>query len=559
MTFSDYDIDTGRKITGQVQTICPKCSHDRRKKNSKCLSVNIDKGIWNCHHCGWHGSLSKKQYVLPTWENRTQLSDKVVEWFLQRNINQDVLTKMQISESNEFMPQVNGERKVICFPYLRNGIVTNIKYRTSDKHFKMVKDAELIFYNLDSIKDSEEVTIVEGEIDALTLIQLGYNTVVSVPNGASKGTNNLQYLDNCYHNFERIKTVIIATDNDEPGNALALELARRIGMEKCTRAIPGEFKDANEMFCKTGKLSFEYKPFPIEGIFSVDDHWQALLDLIKNGFPKGWKPRGRVGNHISFHPGYTTIITGIPGHGKSEVIDQFTLQISLDYDLRGAFFSPENRPTEMHLLKIIEKLIGRSVWKMDATLLNKAKEYLNERLFWIYPDDGYTLDNILEKARQAVVKFGINWFVIDPWNKLEHQYTESETKHVSESLDKIANFNHKNMTHCFIVAHPTKMKMIDLKYEVPGLYDISGSANFYNKADLGLTMYKESEGQNTFYIQKVKFKYWGEGIGSIPMQWDNKNGRYTEYGFDPTNWLEQTQPASLINFAEPISKKDEPF
>jgi hypothetical protein len=43
------------------------------------------------------------------------------------------------------------------------------------------------------------------------------------------------------------------------------------------------------------------------------------------------------------------------------------------------------------------------------------------------------------------------------------------------------------------------------------------------------------------------------------MQWDNKNGRYTEYGFDPTNWLEQTQPASLINFAEPISKKDEPF
>lgn len=556
MTFSDYDIDIGRHISGQVQTICPKCSEDRKKKNVKCLSVNIDKGVWNCHHCNWKGSLAKKQYIMPKWENKTGLSDKVIDWFLQRNISQETLVSMQVSEAMEFMPQVSQERKVICFPYIRDGKVCNIKYRTADKHFKMVKDAELIFYNLDAIKDSEEITIVEGEIDCLTLIQLGYKTVISVPNGASKGNNNLQYFDNCFAYFEQAKNVIIATDNDEPGNALALELARRIGFEKCVRAIAGEFKDANEMFCKTGKLSFDFKPFPIEGIYSVDNHWQSFLDLLKNGFPVGWKPRGKIGEQISFHPCYTTIITGIPSHGKSEIIDQIVIQLSLDYNLRGAFFSPENRPTEIHLLKLVEKVIGKSAWKTDHNLLNKAKEFLDNRFFWLYPEDGYSLDNILEKARQAVVKYGINWFVIDPWNKLEHQYTDSETKHISESLDKIANFNHKNLTHCFIVAHPKKMTMIDGRYEVPGLYDISGSANFYNKADIGLTMYKQSEGVNSLFIQKVKFKYWGKGIGEIPLLWDLNNGRYTESGIDPTNWLDVHKEQPVINFYEKESVPD---
>lgn len=556
MTFSDLNIDIGRRLSGQVYTICPKCSHDRKKKTNKCLGVNIDKGIWHCMHCNWSGGLQKKQYSLPKWDNATSLPDNVVEWFLKRNIKQETLVEMGITEKREYMPQVQSERHVVCFPYLRDKVVCNVKYRTPDKHFKMYKDAELIFYNIDGIKGQEECIIVEGEIDALTLIQLGYKNTISVPNGASKGTNNMQYLDNCYQEFEAMKSVVICTDNDEPGNNLANELARRIGVEKCSRALLGEFKDVNEMYCKTGKVEFDVKPFPIEGVYGVGDHWDAMLSLLKNGFPKGWKPRGKLGNHLSIHPGYTTIITGIPGHGKSEIIDQLCLQLSLDYNLKGAYFSPENRPTEVHLLKLVEKLIGKSAFKTEAMLLEKARQFLEDRYFWLYPSDGYNLDNILEKARQAVLKYGVNWFVIDPWNKLEHQYTESETKHISESLDKIANFNHVNGTHCFIVAHPRKMSMDGEKFTVPSLYDISGSANFYNKADIGLVMYKESDGVNTLFIPKVKFKYWGDGVGEIPQYWDRANGRYTDTGIDPTNWLATPAKAESINFYE---KDDTPF
>jgi twinkle protein len=558
MTYGDFDIDIGNKISGQVYTTCPQCSHDRRKKSVKCLGVNLDKGIWHCNHCDWSGSLHKKKYILPRWENITTLSDKVLEWFQTRNISQETLIKMQVSETKEFMPQVEAERTVIAFPYIQAGKVVNVKYRTSDKHFKMAKDAELIFYNLDGLKDQEEAIIVEGEIDALTMIQIGFTNTVSVPNGASKGNNNLQYLDNCYQYFDAVKKVIIATDNDEPGEKLAGELARRIGIEKCFRAKFGEFKDVNEIYCKTGKVTFtSIDPFPIEGIFGVQDHWEGLMTILKTGFPKGWKPRGKIGECLSIHPGYTTIITGVPGHGKSEVLDQILLQLCLDYNLRGGFFTPENRPTEVHIIKLIEKLLGKSIWKTEVNILNRAKEFLFDRIFWIYPNEGYDLDSILDKVRQAVLRYGVNWFVLDPWNKLEHQYTQSETKYISESLDKIANFNHKNGTHAFVVAHPTKMRFNHDQgcYEIPGLYDISGSANFYNKADIGLTMYKNGENKNTLYVQKVKFKYWGQN-GSIELNWNPDNGRYDEYGFDPTSWLDPIRKNETIDFTEP---KEEPM
>ena len=98
------------------------------------------------------------------------------------------------------------------------------------------------------------------------------------------------------------------------------------------------------------------------------------------------------------------------------------------------------------------------------------------------------------------------------------------------------------------------------KYDVPGLYDISGSANFFNKADIGLSMYREQEEhRNTLYIQKVKFKFWGKP-GKIGYNWDQTNGRYTEFGSDPTNWINVTKKQELIDYSEPKEDiSDVPF
>lgn len=546
--------------TGENPQPCPVCSHDRKKKNTKCLSYNSQKETGACLHCGaifYKKNENFKSYKRPEWENKTTLSDNLIDWFLKRNIKQETLLKMKVTEKREWMPQVEAERNVVCFNYFREDKLINVKYRDGAKNFKMVTGAEKIFYNLDGIKNAKEVWIVEGEIDCLTMIQAGHTNTVSVPNGATKGNNNLDYLDNCWNYFENVEKVYLATDNDEPGQNLALELARRIGVEKCYSVSLGEYKDVNEQLCASGRVSLNViKPFPIEGLFGVEDHWEAFLKLLKSGFPKGWQPRGKLGEMISFYPGYTTIITGIPGHGKSEILDQMLLQISIDYNLRGAFFTPENWPTELHMLKVVEKLLGKSAFKSNELELERAKDFLSNRVFWVYPKEGFKLEDILNKVRQAVLKHGIQWFVLDPWNKLEHQ--DDSTNYVSRCLDLISNFNKSNGTHCFVVAHPTKMKHNPTtgKFEVPGLYDISGSANFYNKADIGLSMYKEEEGKNTLVIQKVKFKFWGS-VGQLPLNWNSVNGRYDEYGLDLTNWIAYKNEPKLIDFTQTRAQQEE--
>ena len=88
MSFLDHGIFV-KKLNGQVKTKCPKCSHDRKKKTDPCLSVNIDEGIWNCHNCGWHGSLKiqnnfMKEIVYKVPKNTNDLydySEKFLSWF----------------------------------------------------------------------------------------------------------------------------------------------------------------------------------------------------------------------------------------------------------------------------------------------------------------------------------------------------------------------------------------------------------------------------------------------------------------------------------------------
>jgi ribosomal protein L37AE/L43A len=250
--FSEHGIEIGNKSTGQIQTTCPQCSESRKKKTDKCLSINIDEGVWNCHHCGWTGN-SNSHTPLEKWTNNTKLSDDVVEWFAKRNISQDTLIKMGVSEAVEWMPQTKKKERVICFNYFKDGVLVNTKFRTLvDKNFKLTKDAKLILYNADGIKNQEAIYITEGECDALTLIGQGLTCTVSVPNGANPKSNNLSYID--LKDFEAAKLIYIATDDDEPGHKLAEDIADRLGRYRCHRVLFSGHKDINELYCKEANL-----------------------------------------------------------------------------------------------------------------------------------------------------------------------------------------------------------------------------------------------------------------------------------------------------------------
>ena len=231
------------------RSLCPECSSNRKKYQDKCLSWDNESNRGHCHHCltSFYEYRPKKEYVYPEWSNKTELTDQAVKYFESRMISQNTLVKMRVYSDMHYMTQVNKEVEVICFPYFSDEKLINIKYRGFDKSFQVVKGAELIFWNIDCLKEANEVIIVEGEIDALTLIQAGFNNVLSVPNGAAK---NLDYLH--LEMFENIKKIYIAVDQDEPGLILKDELIHKLGPDRCWVVSFKDCKDANEYLQKYG-------------------------------------------------------------------------------------------------------------------------------------------------------------------------------------------------------------------------------------------------------------------------------------------------------------------
>ena len=527
-------IDIGNRANGELKTKCPQCSHTRKNKADKPLSVNIDKGVYNCHNCGWGGSVlfkEKKEYVKPVTVE-VKISDKVLEWFASRGITKATLAHWKVGESYEYMPQVNAKRNTINFNYYRKSELINVKYRDAAKNFKMVSGAELIFYGLDNIEKLDRVYIVEGEMDALSLHEAGIYSVCSVPNGASKGNQRLEYLDNCWKYFEEKTEIVLCTDNDKAGLALRKELARRLGTYRCKYVDFGQYKDANEVLIAEGATALrEYlnnaKTFPLEGVLNVSDIWDSVLNYNENGVVNYSLHLGDSDDFFKIAFGEWTVVTGIPNSGKSDVIDQLCVNLAVRYGFRSAMFAPESFPYEGHIKRIANKLNERNC---NNEQLNRTKDFIEEHFFWVKIDlENLTLKSILDHFKQLVFQKGVNILVIDPWNMLDHS-AQKDHSYVGVMLSEITQFCQQTNTHLFLVAHPRKLDSINGVFRKPNLYDISGSSDFYNKAYNGLICYRHI-GQRTvygsdeveIYVEKVKRKENGQ-LGSFKVAPDFKNG-----------------------------------
>lgn len=551
------------------KNICPECSHNRKKKDEKCFSWDNEKKRGYCHHCNTaffeYQPHEPKQFIIPEWKNKTDLTDKAVKYFESRMINQMTLLKMKVYSDLEFMPQFQKKVNVICFPYFFKEKLINIKFRGPQKSFKMVAGAELLFYNADCLSENNEIIIVEGEIDALTLIQAGFENTISVPNGASR---NLEYLDNCIHLFDSIEKIYIATDQDTKGIELKEELIRRMGPEKCWIVSFKDCKDANEYLQKYGpeiqEILKEAKPVPVRGIIEAGNIYSDIRNYFEQGVQKGKEiDQGIIDKYITWEAGRLAIITGIPASGKSEFVDYLVCKLNIKHGWKAAFFTPENYPLKFHYSKLFEKLIGKKFSKLTTTELewDLAYDYIRQNFFYILNEEDFSLKSILDSAKVLIKTRGIKILVIDPYNKLEHKYTDSETQYISRFLDQLTTFAKINEILIFLIAHPRKMNKTSTgKIEVPSLYDISGSANFYNKTDYGLTVHRKTDDQNVMinevevYFQKIKYKHLGEQ-GIISLNYDYISGRFNQAGRDQSNWLLKDTQQELANFYEPTTEE----
>ena len=568
------DLDLSRaSSTGDSAILCPNCSHTRRKKGVKCFSVNVSKGVGSCKHCSAisfdpsksinnnnYNNVRPKEYILPKSEDHFAPSQNIYEWFRDyRGITKETVDAFQIRTTNKYFPQIGGKAESIVFPYYRNRVLTNNKYRDVEKHFTLESKAELILYNLDAISKCETAIITEGEIDAMACHQAGFTNVVSVPNGVSGITDQerklfeetgqvdtsraikLDYIDNSYNQIKHIKNWIIFTDTDLPGLKLRNELIRRFGATNCKIIDVSHLdcKDANDVLLNHGedvlnKCISEAKLVPLEDIKTADDCHGELLDLLENGKPLGFDTTmDKFNDHFRQSLNSVDLIVGSANAGKSTYIMWYYVWTSVLYGWRHAIFTPESESTADVFRLAIQILTGKTFKKGFTNTITKAefdlaRRWVNEHFYIVeFKDEGrlITYKEVVDKFNEMIKRYGINTCTIDPFNSL---YYDNKGKSIDlyyqEALTYIRSFTRRNNLKFIIAVHPNSEsdRAVEnhdtqgVRPKVIELADVSGGSIWKNRIDNGMSLYRNMFNKDfrtitELHIKKIKHQ---ETIGT---------------------------------------------
>ncbi|MBQ0046818.1 MAG: toprim domain-containing protein [Prevotellaceae bacterium] len=552
-------------------------------KNIKTTNIKLtEKKQYNCPY------RFPAEFLIKNCINQSDAQPLINYLTENRKLNIDLLQKYRVTipygsfadpSSTSDSKAGYSQQRCISFNYFDRGGYINYKYRTIDKRFSLLFKGELIPYNIDSLIGKPVCYITEGEFDALTLIQCGYLETISVPNGAQK---NLSWLDRFVEtHFEDKKRIVLALDSDEKGIMLRNELIRRLDSERCQLVKwKADCKDANEVLMRYGEDAVRECikaacDIPLIGIQTANDVRDELQQLFEHGMQRGASVHmGEFDNLMTFETGRYMVVSGRPGDGKSEFIDELCLRLCLYHDWKIAYFSPENVPITYHLRKLCEKLTRypfQESKRMTTQLFNACVHWLSENVCHILPgygedgivygisesqkfgisetlnfntsenqkfrssdihptNDSNTLDNILEIAHLAVARRGVRILVIDPLNRIEQDMQDGKSElqwysHVNNTLSRFAR-RHKCLV--ILVAHPRKVNRANLdgKKRRVEMNDINGSADFGNKADYCLIVDRDDDLQVvTIFVDKVKFKHLGTR-GKCYLHYDKISGRY---------------------------------
>lgn len=463
------------------------------------------------------------------------------EWLRQRALDPQLAAQMGV----ETLKADNAAWLVV--PYREGSEVINRKWRmTSEKRHKMDQGAPLALWNADCLRDPLvtqgkcPVIITEGEWDALAVIQAEFQAVVSVPNGAPhQETADLDtakrydWVDRHADDLRNVTEFILAVDADQAGQNLRSDLVALLGADRCRFVqYPEGCKDANDVLVKHNRqvlaqAIFDAKPMPVQGLYQLDDFPErGEVRSYPVGIPE-------IEHMLAIVPGTLTVLTGYANMGKSTLMNAIMANaIMRHFPICVASFETDVKP----ILRdgILSAMLGCDKSKMQShPKFSPYVKCLHQNLMIISQnvdeDMEMDLEQFLDLCRIAVKRHGVKMIVLDPWNELEHKRRrdETETDYIGRAIRSIKRFAKQYDVAFWVVAHPTKPQ--ESVKKIPALYDISGSANWANKADYGLTYHRPDPMVNaaSVIVSKVRMGLPGER-GKIDLSYNFDSSRFEE-------------------------------
>lgn len=565
--WNEFEIKLPSEIPSDIFYVkCPDCNVSN---NTNTLKVYHSHNSWYCAKCGYTGNLEVGvQQDKTSLNNKTTnhseeilsfkhhpITDKDFKILSSLKISKDTLNHFQVSTGKEYFELTDKFEPVLKFPHIKNKEIVGITYNRLEKTENGLNTkqqsatigSEHTCFNYDGISN-EHTYIVQTPLEVLAFHEAGIHNVISFFGG-----NNISgkfedkdsrewfgFFEENERKLNNVKKFTLAFSNTEFSAGLQDECIRRLGKEKCWLVQPPE-TDYNwlQVFSEYGKkklgiLLETAKAIPVRGIFNLSDVEDRIDNLYDNGLRSGYSTGfPSLDPFYKVVPGQWTVMTGIPGHGKSNFLDAVMVNLAKFSDLNFGIFSPENQPIERHFAGIIEKFHRKPFDKnkkdrMTREEMEMGKRWVDKHFSVILPheDDDWHIQGVLALAKTLVFRKGIKGLVIDPWNELDHSRPagQTETEYVSFVLTEIRKFARQYDVHVWVVAHPAKLyKNSDGEYPIPTPYDIAGSAHFRNKADNAVTVWRhvgfDDQDIVDIHVQKVRFKEVGQ-VGMVSLRFD---------------------------------------
>lgn len=435
----------------------------------------------------------------------------------------------------------------IKIPFIAEGQLVNHKYRTisGPKRFYQDSGAPKQFWNVDVLLDDTlaemPVIITEGEFDAIAAIQCGFPRTMSVPDGApaeaigdNPESQKYTFVRNAMRLLAGCREIILCTDGDGPGINLMNDLAVRLGKDRCKFVrYPKECKDLNDALMRYGPRGVtetinRAQWCKIDGIYRMSElppvQPRPVYSLMMPVLDK----------HFNIRPKDLSVHGGIPSHGKSTWLDEVGCRMARHHDWTIAYASFETEAQTDHRRALRTYFHGKKVKWQSADEIAEADSWIDRHFSFICPsdDDEVTLEWTLEKSRAAIVQHGARMVVIDPWNEMDHDRPAqmSLTEYTGFAIKEFKRMARRYDAHVAVAAHPSKQQRDDNGgFKIPSLYDLSDSAHWYNKPDVGVIIWRgKVKGADTTIVRVAKSKYHDQiGMpGDVEMRFDPESNHY---------------------------------
>ena len=422
----------------------------------------------------------EKTYKRPEKPKGRAAHEDVLDWLMSRGLTPQTVQAFKVVE------QVRDGKTYAVFPYLRDGEYVNGKYRNiaEKKDMRQEAGAEPCLFGWDLIDPRcRRVAICEGEIDAMTMHQLGYPAL-----SVNAGAGNHQWIDSDWQRLERFDEILLCYDNDDAGNKGVREVAQRLGIDRCRVIHFGEYKDVNEAF-QAGEEPSRFAHWIASGQTLDPDELRQLSDFWNEVKASFWPAEnegpsdpvltlcGRDENWFEFRRGEVTVWTGYNGHGKSLLLNQVQIGLMMQGE-RFCVFSGEMLPVYQGK-RMAKQLTG--IDRPTIAYLNAANDWIKDRAWIFNLSESASLDRLLEVFRYGRKRYDIRHFVIDSLMMTDVPEDGSGALSAQkEAMRKIATFARSSRVHVHLVAHPRKGQ--DERHG-PGKMDVAGSSKLTDAAD----------------------------------------------------------------------------